>query len=132
MTPPLAESQRVQFGDMNASKMPFTANEMAKVAGCSSRTIYGWRSKKSPRASSNPVGRPRSVTPRMLDALCAHLREAPGLYLEEMVLFLWNKFQVLVTTYSVSRVAKARLGVSHIWSISVLVAGGSVLGGCSA
>jgi len=39
----------------------------------------------------------------MLDALCEHLRENPELYLEEMVAFLWNKFKVLVTIYSVAR-----------------------------
>ena len=39
----------------------------------------------------------------MLDALCEHLWENPGLYLEEMVAFLWDKFKVLVTIYSVAR-----------------------------
>jgi transposase len=42
----------------------------------------------------------------MLDALCEHLRVNPELYLEEMVTFLWNKFKVLVTTYSIARALK--------------------------
>jgi len=107
MAPPLAESQRVRIAHMNASKVSFTANQMAKVADCSSRTIYGRRSKKRRRAASNLIGRLRSVTPRMLDALCTHLWDIPGLYLEEMVLFLWNIFRVLVTTYSVGRALKS-------------------------
>lgn len=43
----------------------------------------------------------------MLNALCEHLWVNPWLYLEEMVAFLWNKFKVLVTTYSVSRALKS-------------------------
>ncbi len=38
----------------------------------------------------------------MLDALCEQLRVNHGLYLEEMVAFLWNKFKVVVTIYSES------------------------------
>ncbi|CZS92406.1 uncharacterized protein RAG0_02848 [Rhynchosporium agropyri] len=100
MAPHLATSQHLRIAHMNASKVSFTANQIARVAECSSRTIYGRRSRKGCRTSPTPVGRPRSVTPRMLDALRAHLVEAPDLYLEEMVLFLWNKFEVRVTTYS--------------------------------
>lgn len=32
--------------------------------------------------------KPRSNTPVMLEALCDHLLEKPGLYLDEMALFL--------------------------------------------
>jgi hypothetical protein len=39
----------------------------------------------------------------MLDALCEHLLKNPDLYQEEMVLFLWKKFKVHVTTSSVAR-----------------------------
>ena len=102
MAPHLAESQHVIIGDLIASKVPFKAKQIANVAGCSWRTIYR-RSKRLPKASQNTVGRPRSITPPMLDALCEHLRENPELYLEEMVAFLWNKFKVLVTIYSVAR-----------------------------
>jgi transposase len=91
---------------MITSKVPFKAQQIANVAGCSQRTIYSRRSKRLPKASPNPVGRPRSITPLMLDALCEHLRVNPELYLEEMVTFLWNKFKVLVTTYSIARALK--------------------------
>ncbi len=37
----------------------------------------------------------------MLDALCDHLFEKPGLYLDEMVIFLWDEFQMLATASSI-------------------------------
>jgi hypothetical protein len=43
----------------------------------------------------------------MLGALCEHLLEKPGLYQEEMVVFLWDEFDVLVSTFSISRSLKA-------------------------
>jgi hypothetical protein len=107
MAPHLAESQHVVIGDMIASKVLFKAQQIANVAGCSRRAIHRIRSKRLPKASPNPVGRPRSITPPILDALCKHLLEDPGLYLEEMVLFIWDKFKVQVTTYSIARALKS-------------------------
>lgn len=34
----------------------------------------------------------------MLKALCDHLLEKPNLYLDEVAIFLWNEFQVRITT----------------------------------
>jgi hypothetical protein len=39
----------------------------------------------------------------MLDALCEYLLEKPGLYQYEMADFLWDEFQVHVTTSSIRR-----------------------------
>jgi hypothetical protein len=39
---------------------------------------------------------PRSITLQMLEVLKEHLLEKPELYLEEMVVFLWDEFEVLV------------------------------------
>jgi hypothetical protein len=39
----------------------------------------------------------------MLEALCERLLEKPDLYQDEMAVFLWDEFRVLVTTYSISR-----------------------------
>jgi transposase len=47
----------------------------------------------------------------MLEALCDHLLERPGLYLDEMVLFLWDEFHTLTTTSTISR-ALASIGWS--------------------
>jgi transposase len=107
MAPHLAESQHVLARNMMASKRLFTAKQIAKDTDCSRRTIHRMRSNLrdfgSTTAPPNRVGRPRSITPPMLDALCGHLQENPGLYQEEMVLFLWEKFKVQVTTFSVAR-----------------------------
>ena len=35
----------------------------------------------------------------MLESLCEHLLEKPNLHLEEMVIFLWDEFEVLVSTH---------------------------------
>jgi hypothetical protein len=37
----------------------------------------------------------------MLDALCEHLLEKPNLYQDEIAIFLWDEFEVLVTTFSI-------------------------------
>jgi len=47
----------------------------------------------------------------MLKALREHLLEKPELYLDEMVVFLWDEFEVLVTTATISR-ALASIGWS--------------------
>jgi hypothetical protein len=56
----------------------------------------------------------------MIEALCDHLSEKPGLYLDEMAIFLWDEFHTLVTASSTGRslVAKG-------WSKKIL---GSKLG----
>ena len=59
------------------------------------------------KAPYNGVGRPRSVTPLMLQALQEHLIERPGLYLDEMALFLWDEFEVVLTAMSISRALKS-------------------------
>ena len=43
----------------------------------------------------------------MLDTLCEHLLEKPGLYLDEMELFLWDEFEVSVSTFSIQRALKS-------------------------
>jgi hypothetical protein len=39
----------------------------------------------------------------MLAALCEHLLEKPGLYRDEMAVFLYDEFGVLVAVSSISR-----------------------------
>jgi hypothetical protein len=46
-------------------------------------------------------GRPRIISPVMLERLCDHLLEKPYLYLDEMVLY--DEFDVLASTYTISR-----------------------------
>lgn len=80
---------------------------MAKAADCHKRTIKRHRSNVrsfgSVTAPPNKGGRPRSLTPLMVQVLCDHLVEKPHLYLDEMAVFLWDEFEVLVTTWSIRR-----------------------------
>ena len=82
-------------------------SQIADAAGCSERSITTIRSNPrlygTVRASSNGAGRCRNITPFMLRAICNHLREYPGLYLDEMVTFLQDKFHLIVTPCSISR-----------------------------
>jgi transposase len=87
---------------MIASNIPFKAKQIAKVVGCSRRTIQRKKSNirkfGSIKATPNRVGRSRSIAPPMLDTICGHLLKEPGIYLEEMMLIIWDKFKVEVTT----------------------------------
>jgi hypothetical protein len=91
MAPRLAASQHDMISDMIASKSLKTI-DMAAAAGCSDRTIRSIRSNLrcfgSSRAPFNGGGRRRQITPVMLDALKERLLEKPGMYQDEMVLFL--------------------------------------------
>ena len=111
MAPNLAESQHAQIRDMLLSNCP--PAEIADAVGCSKRSVFAiksnLRSFGSTKAPSNGVGRPRSITPPMLDALCEYLLEKPGLYRDEMVLFLLDEFKTLVTPFSIGR-ALASIG----------------------
>jgi hypothetical protein len=44
----------------------------------------------------------------MIDALCDHLSEKPGLYLDEMAVFLWDEFHKMITTSSIRRALVAK------------------------
>jgi transposase len=83
---------------------------MAEAANCHRSTITrhvaNMRLFGSVRAPSNKGGRPRSLTPVMIKALCDHLLEKPHLYLDEMAVFLWDEFQAEVPISSISRALK--------------------------
>jgi hypothetical protein len=80
------------------SSKSLTASEMAKAAECSKRSIINISNNLrwfgSVKAPPTRVGRRRTVTPSMLEALCDHLLEKPGLYVDEMAIFLWDEFHV--------------------------------------
>ena len=84
-----------------------TVSQMAEAAECSKPTVKNIRRNLrlfgSVHAPPNRIGRRRSITPPMLEALCDHLLEKPGLYLDEMVVFLRDEFQTLTTTSSIRR-----------------------------
>ena len=94
MAPNLAASQRQLIHDMIVSKS-LTAAQMADVAGCSIRSVKyirsNLRSFGTVKAPWNGAGRPRSITPSMLEALREYVLEKPGLHLDEMVVYLWDQ-----------------------------------------
>jgi hypothetical protein len=76
-----------------------TSVQMAKVAGCSDRAVKvirrNLRCDGSTNAPYNGGGRRRSMTPPMRKAFCQRLLEKPDRYLDELVVFLWDKFKRL-------------------------------------
>lgn len=109
MAPNLAESQHAQIRDMILSSRP--PAEIADVVGCSERSVFAIQSNLrhfgSTKAPSNSVGRPRSIIPLILDALCEYLLEKPDLYRDEMVLFVLDEFNTHVTPSSIGRALKS-------------------------
>lgn len=69
-----------------------TTSQIAKIADCSERSVTYIRRKLRLYGTVKPrlggAGRPPTITPLMLEALCDHLTVKPGLYIEEMVAFL--------------------------------------------
>ena len=61
------------------SRQRLTISQMAKIAKCSEHSVTNIRKNirlfGSPRSPQVPAGRPPSITPVMLDALCDHLAE---------------------------------------------------------
>jgi hypothetical protein len=106
MAPNLAVSQHDLIRDMLLDAS-LTRADMAKVAGCSDRTIRNiatnLRLFGRTKAPANGAGRRRHITPPMLAALCDQLIEKPGLYRDEIAVFLYNEFEVLVSLSSISR-----------------------------
>jgi transposase len=106
MAPKLSLSKLEFIRDMILSKL-LTTSQIANAAECSERSVTTIRSNLQVfgcvRAPILSVGRRRSITTPMMDALCDHLLEKPGLYLDEMAVFLWDEFGVLVTASTISR-----------------------------
>lgn len=69
-----------------------TTSQMANAAKCSEKTIKNARRNlrlfRQVHAPLTRIGRRRSITPPILEALYNYLLEKPGLYLEEIVIFL--------------------------------------------
>lgn len=114
MAPNLAPLKHELIYDMIHSG-ELSTSQMALAAGCNRSTILRISSNirmfGSVKAPPNKGGRPQSVTPIMLEALCDHLLEKPNLYLDEMAIFLWDEFAIQATKSSISRAL-----VSKGWS----------------
>ena len=110
MAPHLAASQRELIRHM-ISDGSLKVSEMAKLAQCSERSIKAIRVNvrcfSATNAPRNRGGRRRSLTPSMLDALRERLLEKPSLYLNELMVFIHDEFNVLVTESTISRALKS-------------------------
>lgn len=106
MAPRLSPSKLQFIHDMMKSQS-LTTTQMADAAECSDRTIKNIRRNLrlfgKVHSPSNHVDRRRTITPPVLDALCDYLLEKPGLYLDKMVLSIWDEFRMLATTSSIQR-----------------------------
>jgi transposase len=111
MAPRLVSSQLTMIRDMISSKS-LTTLQIAKAAGCSKRSIItistNLRIFGDVRAPPIPGGRPRVISPFMLNGLCDHLLKKPDLYLDEIAEFLYEEFDVLVSTYTISRALQSQ------------------------
>lgn len=105
MAPNLAKSTLRLIYDMISSS-ELTTFQIAQVAGCSKRAILRIRSNLrlfgTIKAPSIKAGRPRSITPVMLEALCDHLLEKPDSYLSEIELFFLDEFNISIPKSTIS------------------------------
>ena len=110
MAPNLAAAQHDQIRDMILSGEP-TDVHMARIVGCSERSIrtirLNLRLFGTTRAPSNRGGRPRSISPPIMNALYERLIEKPDIYRDEMDVFLYGEFDTLVRTSNISRALAA-------------------------
>lgn len=114
MAPRLALSKIEFISDMLKSN-ELTISQIANAAECSKRSVYSIRSNLelfgSAKALLIRAGRPRILTPLMLEALCDHLLIKPTLYLGELADILLDEFGIDVPDYNISR-ALASIGWS--------------------
>lgn len=114
MAPNLAISQHVLTQSIIESKLQGeeapTDKMAAELASCSTRTIRrhraNWLRFRSTKAPPNGPGRPKTITPIMLTALCDQLSLTLCMRLEDMAAFLYKEFEVVVTRFSICRALK--------------------------
>lgn len=85
----------------------FKTHEIADTAGCSPCSVCviksSLRQYGTAKAPPNGGGRPRDIIPPMFDALHKRLIEKPGLCQDKIQLFLLDKFDIEVLTFSIKR-----------------------------
>ena len=105
IAPNLVKPALVFIRDMISSG-ELIVSEMAEAAGYSKCVITGiWSNLRlfgSVKAPPIKSGRPQSITPVMLEALCDHLLDKQDLYLHEMELFFLDEFEVSVPKSTIS------------------------------
>ncbi|KAK4071307.1 hypothetical protein Purlil1_13461 [Purpureocillium lilacinum] len=111
MAPNLAVAQHFMIQEMlecrSRGEKRLTNRFIARHVGCSPRSISRHATNRrlfgSTKMPFNGAGRPNTITPVMLEALCDELDWDPCLLLREMVQFLLQEFGVDVSRFSVAR-----------------------------
>jgi transposase len=110
MAPNLPASQHALIQHM-IDDGRFTNRQIAKAAHCSIPAVKAikrnLRDFGSTTAPPNGGGRPPSMTSVMRDALLEYLLRKPNLYLDEMVVYLWDEFGHHITKSSISRTLRS-------------------------
>ena len=110
MAPNLAAAHHAQIRDMIDYGV-FHDTEIAEAVECSRNAVGAIHANlqcfgktNAPRNISGPR---RSITPSMREALLDLLRVKPDRYLHELVVFLWDAFNLLTSTSTISRELKS-------------------------
>ena len=113
MAPRLLPSNLHLIRDMIESQS-LTTTQMTEEAEWSKVTIINIRRNLrqfgGAHAPPTRISRKPTVTPLMIDALCDHFSEKPGLYLDEMAVFLWDEFRTMITISSTKRALLPKVG----------------------
>ena len=84
--------------------------DIAKVDGCSERSVRAITSNLrhfgATRAPPNGTGPQRQITSLMIEVLYEHLRIKSELYLNEIAVFLYDEFGILLSISDISRALK--------------------------
>lgn len=106
MAPNLSTSQHEQLDGM----IRYSAlhdDDIAEQVGCSRRAVRRTRANMrhfhATKAPPNGGGRPSTITPPMLSALCNKLLEEPTLYQNEMAAYLGSEFGGTFSKHAVRR-----------------------------
>jgi hypothetical protein len=100
MAPRLSISKLHLIVDMVESQS-FTTSQTAGEAECTNLTIINiWPVRI---IYEYPNRLKKDWTPLTMIVLCDHLSEKPGLYLDEMAVFMWDEFKTMITTSSITR-----------------------------
>lgn len=108
MPPPCTEFQYAQIQTMLEAKIP--AKEIGPLVRPAvsyllvlkvQRNLKLWNVAKSPKLVVQ--GRPRKITAAMGEGLKESLHAKPSMYIDEMVWFLWDEFDCMVSERSVRR-----------------------------
>jgi len=108
MAPRLSRYQRNLIHGMLEAQI-FSNTEIAAAARTTDRSIRSIR--RNLRVFGQPTapclakpGPTPVLTKTMVEALLYYLVEKPELYLDEMALFLWDEFRVIISLSTISRV----------------------------